>query len=273
MQIYALAGLLSFLTSEPVKPVPSAPKWPVVQSKRIEVTMPGVYDYSGKIYSMGKIPRVVKEYGTPSLHVFVDDVTIRNFAWRGSMEGLHVGSRPFTGKEMRKRHKEINVTLDGLFCDDIGEDCVEIQPRAKVLVRNSQFRGKYGIEKGEGENPGQDKIFQINGADVTIENCTFFNGLSPIRAKANSTILIRNCKFVNCATCVSGDGLDCPKGHYPFYDNGKAGPCRIVMENCECWDCNEVARAFEGCTIILRHVQVHDTWRMKRLSGGTVKIE
>lgn len=189
------------------------------------------------------------------------------------MEGLHVGSRKFTAREMRQRHQPIKVTLDGIYCDDIGEDGIGIQPRANVLVKNSQFRGRYKLEKGEGKNPGQDKIFQIDGANVTIENCVFFNGLSPIRGKANSTIVVRNCKFVDCSTCVSGDGVQSPRAHGVPYDNGHAGPCHIIMEDCECWDCKEVARAFPGCKITLRRVKIHDTWRMKRLSGGIVVIE
>lgn len=273
MQVLAIAGLFSFLAKEPPKPIPQAPNWPVVASAPIQVWKAGTHNFSGKIHSMGKIPPVVKEYGTPSLHVFKGGVTIRNFAWRGSMEGLHVGSRKFTAREMRQRHQPIKVTLDGIYCDDIGEDGIGIQPRANVLVKNSQFRGRYKLEKGEGKNPGQDKIFQIDGANVTIENCVFFNGLSPIRGKANSTIVVRNCKFVDCSTCVSGDGVQSPRAHGVPYDNGHAGPCHIIMEDCECWDCKEVARAFPGCKITLRRVKIHDTWRMKRLSGGIVVIE
>ena len=272
MHSILIAGLFSFFQPEPPKPVLQTPEWKEVKSAPLQVKKAGTFDYAGKIHVLGKIPPVVKEYGTPALHVFVSDVTVKNFAWRGSMESLHVGSRPFTGPEMRKRHQPIQVTLDNLFCDDIGEDAIGIQPRAIVTLKNSQFRGNFGIKKGEGENPGLDKIVQIDGATVTIENCTFFNGLSPIRAKANSVVHIKNCKFVNCSTCVSGDGLDTPRGRKP-YDNGKAGPCKIFVENCECWDCAEFARAFEGCVIELKNVKMHDTWRLKRLSGGKVIVK
>jgi Right handed beta helix region len=253
------------------------PVAPLTTHKPILVTERGVHDFAGKIYIMGKIPRIVKEYGTPALHVMSDRTTVRNFAWRGSMESLHVGSRPFNGEDMRKRHDPIKVTLDRLFCDDIGEDGVSIQPRANVLLKNSQFRGNYGIVAGEGENPGQDKVVQIDGATVTIENCNFFNALSPIRAKANSTVIVRNCKFIHCGSCVSGDGMRNPNHNppngLPPYDNGKAGPSRIIVEDCECWDCKEVARAFPGCTIELHNVKIHSTWRRSRESGGTVIVK
>ena len=274
MQAILIAGLLSFVKPAPGPPKLKVPEGPVVNHVPFVVQKSGVHDYAGKIYILGKMPRVVKEYGKPALHAFTDGTTVRNFAWRGSMESLHVGSRPFNGKDMRKRHHPIKVTLDRLFCDDIGEDGVSIQPRATVILKRSQFRGNFGLVDGEGENPGQDKIVQIDGATVTIENCDFFNALSPIRAKANSIVIVRNCNFVHCGTCVSGDGLKNPN-HKPemglsAYDNGKPGPARIIVEDCEFWNCGEIARAFPGCTIEVKNVKLHSTWRKARESGGTV---
>ncbi len=274
MNALLIVGLLSFVKSAPPVPRLITPEGRELKHAPLVVTKPGVHDYAGKIYVLGKMPRIVKEYGVPALHVMSDRTTVRNFAWRGSMEALHVGSQPFNGDTMRKRHKEINVTLDQLFCDDIGEDGVSIQPRANVVLKRSQFQGRYGLVEGEGENPGQDKIVQIDGATMTIEHCDFFNALSPIRAKANSTVIVRHCNFVGCGTCVSGDGLRNPNHNEPNrrppYDNGKPGPSRIIIEDCECWDCGEIARAFPGCVIEVRNVKIHSTWRKARESGGKV---
>ena len=271
MHALVIAGLLSFFKPAPPPPGLQVPQGAEVPQAPVQIRQSGRYDYAGKIYVLGKMPPVVREYGTPALQVFADKVLVRNFAWRGSMESLHVGSQEFNGRGMRERHQPIAVTLERLFCDDIGEDGISIQPRAKVTLRDSQFRGQYGRVRGEGENPGQDKIVQVDGATLKIEHCDFFNGRSPIRGKANSTILVRNCNFIRCGTCVSGDGVQNPNGNgHPPYDNGQPGPCRIVVEDCECWDCQEVARAFPGCTIELRRVKLHRTWRMQRLSGGTV---
>ncbi len=274
MQAILIAGLLSFVKAAPPPPVFMMPAAPEKKCKPLVVSKSGVHDYAGKIYVLGKIPHVVEEYGTPALHVMSDRTTIRNFAWRGSMESVHVGSQPFDGKGMRRRHEPIRATLDRLFCDDIGEDCISIQPRAVVTIKHCQFQGNFGRVKGDGNNPGQDKIIQIDGATVTIEDCAFFNGRSPIRAKANSTVIVRHCKFINCGSCVSGDGLRNPNHPPPSkltaYDNGQPGPARIIMEDCECWNCEDVARAFPGCIIELRNVKMHSTWRKARESGGTI---
>lgn len=276
MTALLIAGLASFLKSAPPAPVMPVLVAPMVAHAPFKISRPGTHDFAGKIYSLGTIPSVVKEYGVPVLQVFVDGATVRHFAWRGSMEALHVGTQAFTGTGMRQRHGVIHSVLEQLWCDDIGEDCISIQPRAVVTLRDSQFQGRYGLVPGEGENPGQDKMIQIDGATVTIENCDFYHGLSPIRAKANSTVYVRHCRFVGCGSCVSGDGLKNPAHKeapwLPPYDNGQPGPCHIVLEDCACWHCGEVARAFPGCTIELRRVKLYATWRMSRRSGGTVIV-
>ncbi|MBP7950289.1 MAG: right-handed parallel beta-helix repeat-containing protein [Verrucomicrobiales bacterium] len=270
MQGIVAAGLLSFFVPAPQKPRVAAPCWPQQWAQAERVTEGKERNFAGTIRVLGVMPQVVKEYGRPALHVQAGGVTVRNFAWRGSMEGVHVGSEPFNGRGMRQRHSAIRVTLDGLFCDDIGEDCVSIQPRAVVTLRNSTFRGNFRLKRGEGCNPGLDKILQIDGATVIVENCGFFNGRTAIRAKANSRVVVRNCWFVDCATCISGDGNANPRPVNP-YDNGQAGPARVVVENCRFWDCREVARAFPGCEIELREVQLYRTWKLKREDGGIVR--
>jgi hypothetical protein len=269
MNALLAAGLLSFFTSKSAPPTYQAPDWAEARSKPIIVAKAGTHDFKSKEHVFGKMPKRVEEYGKPALHVRSDKTTVRNFSWRGSMEGVHVGSQPFSPDGMRQRHLPIRVTLEKLFCDDIGEDCVSIQPRAKVTIRDSQFRGNRDRTKGSGEAPGHDKIIQVDGAEVLIENCDFFNGVTPIRGKANSVIRVKNCRFVQCATCVSGDGLDNPRPENP-YDFGRAGPCHIIVEDCICWNCGEVARAFPGCTIELRGLQLVRTLKVKNNSGGKI---
>ena len=59
--------------------------------------------------------------------------------WRGENHVPGVGDAvhmndPFTPRAQRERHR---VTLDHLWCDDIGEDAVSIQPRAIVTIRRT----------------------------------------------------------------------------------------------------------------------------------------
>lgn len=249
------------------------PEWPEVAAKRVELRKEGVYSYGGRIRRMGRMPRRVREYGRPALHVFGDGVVVRGFAWRGSMEGVHAGSRPFDGRNMRQRHLPVRVTFDGLFCDDIGEDCVSIQPRAHVTLRNSRFRGNFLRRRGEGDRPGMDKIVQIDGATVVIENCDFFNGATAIRGKANSRIVVRNCRFVDCGTAIAGDGGPNPRPGQE-YDNGRAGKCVIEVVDCTFWRCRTAFRADDGCTITVRRSAAWETWRERSATGsGRVRIQ
>ena len=118
---------------------------------------------------------------------------------------------------------------------------------------------------------GLDKLVQINGAEVTFESCTFFNGVSCIRAKANSRVTLKNCRFVDCSTCVSGDGLACPRPGN-IYDNGQPGPCRITLIDCEAWNCELLARAYEGCEIQLIDCRLYRGGKPAREDGGRVII-
>ncbi len=51
----------------------------------------------------------------------------------GVGDAVHMND-PFTPRAQRERHR---VTLDHLWCDDIGEDAVSIQPRAIVTIRRT----------------------------------------------------------------------------------------------------------------------------------------
>ena len=270
MHLWFAASWLSTL----VPSAAPAPKWPEPPGRerpaRPElIDRPGSKDFRGSVRRVGKIPWRVKEYGHPALEVRADNVTVRGFAWRGSMEGVNVGSESFDGRGMRRRHRPIRVLLDGLWCDDIGEDGVSIQPRARVTIRNSFFRGNHRLLRTDNQSVrGLDKIVQIDGADVLLENCEFHHAVSAVRGKANSHITLKNCRFVRCSTCVSGDGLANPRPG-DTYDNGQPGHCRITLVDCEAWDCGLLARAYRGCEITLVDCRIHRT-RLRSEGGGTV---
>ena len=269
MYVWLVAGLASFLIPAPRAPKIQRPVDPPVASMPLRIAKPGRYDFAGKIFVMGKVPKRVVEYGTPSLQVMAMGVSVQNFAWRGSMESLHVGSEPFTPKGMRQRHSALRVTLENLFCDDVGEDCVSIQPRAQVTIRDSQFQGQYLLTKGRSDGAGLDKLVQIDGAKVTMEHCDFYNGVRAVRGKANSVIALRGCRFVGCETAITGDGDFNPRASNP-YDNGKAGLCHIVAEDCTFWDCDAVAKAYPNSTIELVRCKIYRTRQWDSRGGGKV---
>jgi hypothetical protein len=266
-----IAGLLTLFA-----PAQPAPDWPAVRlpvrpAPPVVISKSGHHDFGGSIRLLGVIPHRVREYGTPALHVRADRVTLKNFAWRGSMEGVHAGSEPFTPRGMRQRHRPIRVTLSGLVCDDVGEDAIEIQPRSHVVIRNSRFRGNHRrLPTDDPDVPGLDKIAQIDSAHVVFEGCDFFNGVSCVRAKTNSRVVLRNCRFIDCSTCVSGDGLACPRPGHPF-DNGQPGLCKITLIDCQAWNSKLLARAYPGCEIELINCRMHGGGRLSREDGGQVR--
>jgi hypothetical protein len=267
--------MLSFFWFSALAVLAGPPSWPAApgperRRPRLTVNTSGNKSFAGEVRRVGKIPWHVREYGRPALAVRADGAVVRGFAWRGSMEGVNVGSHPFTPRAQRARHRAIRVTLDHLWCDDIGEDAVSIQPRAVVTIRHSHFRGNHGrLHTGDSNVRGLDKILQIDSATVILENCVFYDAVSAVRAKTNSRVILKNCQFVNCSTCVSGDGLACPRPGN-LYDNGEPGRCLITLINCEAWNCGLLARAYEGCEIQLVDCKTHST-RISRENGGRVR--
>ena len=255
------------LAGPPAWPGPPGPERP---GRRATVRTAGEREFPREVRRVGRIPWQVWEYGAPALAVRADRAVVRGFAWRGSMEGVNIGSHPFTPKAMRERHRPIRVVLENLWCDDVGEDAVSVQPRAVVTIRRSHFRGNHGrLETNDPDVRGLDKIMQIDGAVVTLENCVFFDAVSAVRVKTNSRVVLRNCIFVRCSTCVSGDGLACPRPGN-LYDHGEPGRCLITLINCEAWDCGVLARAYDGWVVRLVDCRVHGT-RLAREDGGRVQ--
>jgi hypothetical protein len=257
------SGLVGFFSPSPPAPVPQFPEWSVVERAPLILKDANRrYDFSGKRLNFGVMPEEVREYGKPSIHIRKTGIQLSNAYWSGSMEGLHVGSEVFSGKGMRRQHTPIVVKLSKLYTQDIGEDGISIQPRAKVTLTDSQFQGNYRRpgRAGRTDNPpGLDKILQIDGAEVTLENCAFFNGFTALRAKANSKVTLRNCVFVDCNTAISGDGIANPRPGQE-YDNGKAGVASITLENCTFWNCRTVMHAFKGCEIYYKNCTAYRSW-------------
>jgi len=241
-------------------------KLPVKKYKKTIKVYSGPSDYSGFEYQFSTIKSIVKEYTAPCLHVF-KNAEIRNFTWKGSMEGVHVGSRPFSASDMRKKHLVVVGRFYNLSCDDVGEDAFSVQPNAVAKVYNSQFKANYDSRKKTNSKlRGQDKIVQVDGGEFHGDNILFINAVRAVRGKANSTIVLKNCKFVDCNTCVKGDGLDNPRSSNPFY-KGKRGPCKIIIENCEAWNCKLFAYAEDGCAIILKNVKMYGGGTLYRKVG------
>ena len=193
-------------------------------------TLRKLKDYGGVIHDFDRMPSKVEEYGTPAA-IFSESGTVSNLFWRGSEEGVHVGSRTkFSGRERRKPYKRIHVEFEGLYCDEFGEDGFTIDTLGKATIRRCGFRGR--SDKGaNGDRPGEDKFGQIDGGWLVldgdpVDERVFERCVRALRGKANSVLDIRRADFTRCREAIKGDGDDNPKKGNPFF-NGRAGPCLV----------------------------------------------
>lgn len=170
---------------------------------------------------------------------------IYNFQWHGSMNGIMVGSNGFKPIDLRRKHTEIDVVLDKIYCEDIGIRALDIYHKANVTVKNSAFRGDWKLNPLVENAVGQGNIVRINGGTAHFENCYFYNSINPILINANSRATFRNCYFAICNTAFSINGQPNPRQHDEF-DGGKAGPSVVTIENCKFFKVNRIGIADEG---------------------------
>lgn len=232
---------------------PSKPKynWKPKSTKTSKGTFTKEQDYKNVMHDFKRMPSKVKEYQTPA--AMFNSGTVKNFGYRGSEEGVHVGSRSkFNGTERRRIYKKTTVTFDGVYCDFYGEDCFTVDPLGKAIIRKGQFKGRY--DRGsDGNKPGQDKCIQCDGGRLEVKanskgSVLFDNCVQAIRAKANSIVIIDGANFVDSKNCIRGDGDANPTSIRSFF-NGRKGKCLILIKNCSFWDCQYLARAGNNCSI------------------------
>ncbi len=200
----------------------------------VEITEPTDKIFS-KLYSFGYLhPHKVIETGWeeswPCL-IIQADAHIRNFAWQGSMGGVHIGSNLPLDRELRRPHKLIDVILEKAFCEDVGLNALNIFSETQVLIKDCAFRGNWKLSPLIEGGVGQGNLVRINGGSVIFENCLFYNCLNPVLIKANSQVTFNNCHFSVCQTAVTADGRDNPRQNDPFY-GGRQGKTLVKMNNC-----------------------------------------
>ena len=171
--------------------------------KTIEIREAGTYDFKNVLHEWkGEKWGRDREYGSPVLQVFVSDVTVKNFAYAGSPDGVHVGALAWSSENaVREADTVENVRFIGLQAIDIREDAVTLQMGTQnVSLENCQFWGAL------------DKVVQNDHCkELRVEECSFYGGARPLRFKANTSGIVRNCLFLKNAQAIKADGLPWPK--------------------------------------------------------------
>ncbi len=198
------------------------------------------------------------------------NLTINDFSWKGAKEGMFVGSNDPTPRKLRDLHKPINVEIHRAFCEDVGRNAIQIFAESKVLIKDCCFRGNYKmVHPYLAGAPGQDNLIEINGGEVTIDNCLFFNSKVPIIIKASSKVIIKNSFFSVCDVGIFIDGRDNPRQNDTYYKG--RGPASLEIENTSGFKTNVLTRAETGSKVSMRNCEA--TGRLYIEDGGTVTIQ
>lgn len=252
--------------------------WKPKKTRDGEGTLRELKDYDDVMYDFKRMPKKVEEYGKCAA-IFSKRGKVKNFGYRGSEEGIHVGSRTnFTGSDRRKKHEPVWVEFDGIYSDFYGEDAFVIDPLGRAQVFEGQWRGRRGKKSDE---PGGDKCFEVNGGVLELRgkkqgSILIDRAKRAVRGKTNSILLIKNVDFVECHTAIMGDGKLNPSNGNETYFNGRPNKCVIYVRDCRFWDCDELAYADRDCTIIWdisNRVMSGDGKMVKRSGGKIIKGE
>lgn len=199
-------------------------------------------DFSVKMWDFGYLnpsKPIVSPHPKPAMYVN-KNCEIKNFAWKGSEAGIYIGSRTDSPGALRAKQSVVEFVLDNCFCEDVGHSAVSVFANSKGVIRNCNFRGNYKLNPLIERGPGQVTLIYIHGAEVLIENCLFFNCLTPIVVKANSKVTIRNCGFAICKSAVGVDGYSNPRLGDEYF-NGQQGCAEVEVIDCEYFKCDNLA--------------------------------
>jgi hypothetical protein len=193
------------------------------------------------------------------------DIEVWNFVWKGSPNGICIGSEP--PDLLWMTHKPIKVALYGCYCDDIGDNAITIYNKADVLLENCTFRGNWKLNKSGPDCVGQKHILKINAGTVTIRKCKFFNSINPILINANSKVIIENCDFGICDYAISINGQPNPRKNVEI-DGGKEGESHVEIAECNFFKTNLLAKVERG-GIVKTSVTIPPSF----IDGGTIIYE
>lgn len=227
----------------------------------IHIREPGEYNFHNVLHvwkGPGKMEQ--REYQKPILHVHVSGVTIIDFAYKNSPEGVHVGALDWTASNARKKHRKISgVRFVRMQSLNIGEDACTLQNNVHdVKFIKCKWKGNRGGKKG---GPGTDKAVQNdNGREILFEDCEWKDCVRAVRCKSNTITEFNRCKFIDCSYGVRADGDYNPNKQNPFA-GGSRGKAVVVAKDTIMW----------GGTLASASYNSHITLINCKAPGGKMK--
>lgn len=168
----------------------------------IVIDRPGLYDFANVLHVWeGARWPTDREYGPAILHVRTSGVDVRNFAFAGAPDGVHVGALPWTPRNAIRWGAPVSdVRFDHLQATDIREDALTCQTNtSRVTLTDCHFWG------------GKDKAIQNDHAtDLVIRRCGFYDGVRSIRFKAGTSGHVHQCAFLRCDYPIKADSRPWP---------------------------------------------------------------
>jgi hypothetical protein len=177
------------------------PRFPrtVQVNRTIVLDEPGVYDYEGVLHEWSGSGRCNQQENQPYiLRIAASNVTLRNFAYRGAPDGIHIGTSS-DGQGHRDGRPIRNIRLEnvtGWACEDALTTQFGVQD---VTIVDSRFYPNPNARE-------RDKLLQLNFGDVTIQNSAFDGGDAGVCVmfKGGQRIRIENSCFRDCDRAVNG---------------------------------------------------------------------
>ncbi len=171
-------------------------------SRTIVLDSPGVYDYNNVLHEWTGGGSCNQTENQPYiLRIAASNVTLRNFAYRGAPDGIHIGTAN-DGQGHSSGRSITNIVLDnvtGWAC----EDAMTIQYGVQqVTIRNSLFLPNPNAQY-------RDKLLQFNFGDVEVANTTFYGGGDSLcmMFKGGQNIHVHDSCFMNCDRAMNGSTI------------------------------------------------------------------
>jgi len=171
-------------------------------NETIVIDTPGVHDYQNVLHRWTGGGVCNQTENQPYiLRIAASNVTLRNFAYSGAPDGIHIGTSA-SGQGHSSGRSLSNIVLENVT-GEACEDALTIQYGVQdVSIRNSLFLPNPNPEF-------RDKLLQLNFGDVHIERTTFFGGdLSTcVMFKGGQNIHIQDSCFNDCDRAINGSTI------------------------------------------------------------------
>jgi len=171
-------------------------------NQTIVIDTPGIYDYHNVLHRWTGGGTCNQTENQPYiLRIASSNVTLRNFAYKGAPDGIHIGTSA-SGQGHSSGQSITNIVLENVT-GEACEDALTVQYGFQnITIRDSLFLPN--------PNPDyRDKLLQLNIGDVEIDRTSSWGGgLSTcLMFKGGQSIHVRDSCFTDCDRAINGSTI------------------------------------------------------------------